>query len=105
MHQSDQLTIKIKEVPDIQRYMWLNPNSIEAGLVWNRREYPLDMRVDFIGRDEGGKVVLVEAKNQAKKRKRKRKNPRPKHYDPSKKGKNKYYNRLKRIAYYDKTGK
>ena len=59
------MTFTIKEVPDIQRFMWKNPDEIEPGIVWDSREYPLDMRVDFKGKDNTGRVVLVEAKNKA----------------------------------------
>ena len=61
------MAVKIKEVPDIQRYIWNHPESIKTGLSWNRREYPLDMKVDFLGTDSEGVPILVEAKNKAKK--------------------------------------
>lgn len=37
------------------------------GLTWTSKEYPLDMKVDFLGTDSEGNPVLVEAKNKAKK--------------------------------------
>jgi len=60
------LNEKIKEVPDIQRWIWQNPYKIEEGLYWERKEYPFDIRVDFKGKDKKNKVVFGEAKNKAK---------------------------------------
>jgi predicted DNA-binding protein YlxM (UPF0122 family) len=61
------LSRKVKEVPEIQRWIWQNPHKIEDGLSWNRKEYPFNIRVDFKGKDKTAKVVLGEAKNKAKK--------------------------------------
>ena len=60
------LTFRLKEVPDIQRFIWTNPEALEAGISWDKKEYPLDMKVDFKGQDATGIVVLAEAKNKAK---------------------------------------
>ncbi len=60
------LDFHFKKVPDIQRYIWTNPNALEVGIVWDRREYPLNMKVDFKGQDARGLAVLAEAKNRAK---------------------------------------
>lgn len=59
--------MKIKEVPDIQRWVWQNPYKIEKGLSWEKKEYPFNIKVDFKGKDKKNEVVFGEAKNKAKK--------------------------------------
>ena len=60
------MSIKIKEIPDIQRWVWKNPHKIEEGLVWEKKEYPFNIKVDFKGKDKENRVVLGEIKNVAK---------------------------------------